>query len=299
MSEISTPSAGHRKRGSLCPSRYSGRPSCMFPTVSAWSAFAELRGKTRWFQIPGSRIVTPRNSTVVSDPLPARRGRREDTQQAPEREHRGEAIPQTASAREANGGPRDIYGPRDAPTSPWAARVGYSRRLMVVHLIDGTYELFRHFYGRRRGGKRDDQPLRCRGRRAAHGAGDDRDGRDARRRRDRPRHRVVPQRPLAGLQDRRRRRARAARAVRAAGGGARGHGRRRLADGRARGRRRARRGRAHRRRGRRRRAGLHLDARQGPRAVRARRPGGAGRPPRQRRPQRRAACARSSASSPA
>jgi 5'-3' exonuclease len=30
---------------------------------------------------------------------------------------------------------------------------------MVVHLIDGTYELFRHFYGRRRGGRSDDQPL--------------------------------------------------------------------------------------------------------------------------------------------
>jgi 5'-3' exonuclease len=28
---------------------------------------------------------------------------------------------------------------------------------MVIHLIDGTYELFRHFYGRRRGGK--DRPL--------------------------------------------------------------------------------------------------------------------------------------------
>jgi 5'-3' exonuclease len=30
---------------------------------------------------------------------------------------------------------------------------------VVVHLVDGTYELFRHFYGRRSGGKRDDQPL--------------------------------------------------------------------------------------------------------------------------------------------
>jgi 5'-3' exonuclease len=30
---------------------------------------------------------------------------------------------------------------------------------MVVHLIDGTYELFRHFYGRRRGGRDDDQPF--------------------------------------------------------------------------------------------------------------------------------------------
>ncbi len=29
---------------------------------------------------------------------------------------------------------------------------------MIVHLVDGTYELFRQFYGRRRGG-RDDQPL--------------------------------------------------------------------------------------------------------------------------------------------
>src|SRR4249920_1019671 len=28
---------------------------------------------------------------------------------------------------------------------------------MVVHLLDGTYELFRHFYGRRRGGA--DRPL--------------------------------------------------------------------------------------------------------------------------------------------
>ena len=28
---------------------------------------------------------------------------------------------------------------------------------MVVHLVDGTYELFRHFYGRRRGGRADSQ----------------------------------------------------------------------------------------------------------------------------------------------
>ena len=30
---------------------------------------------------------------------------------------------------------------------------------MIVHLIDGTYELFRHFYGRRRGTKGEDRPL--------------------------------------------------------------------------------------------------------------------------------------------
>ena len=45
------------------------------------------------------------------------------------------------------------------------------------------------------------------------------------------------------------------------------------------------------------REGLHLDARQGPRAVRARRPRGAGRPPRATRSATQTACARSSASS--
>ena len=30
---------------------------------------------------------------------------------------------------------------------------------MVVHLIDGTYELFRHFYGNRRRDKQGDVPF--------------------------------------------------------------------------------------------------------------------------------------------
>jgi 5'-3' exonuclease len=30
---------------------------------------------------------------------------------------------------------------------------------MVVHLVDGTYELFRHFYGRRSGGRQDGEPM--------------------------------------------------------------------------------------------------------------------------------------------
>src|SRR5437763_2311032 len=30
---------------------------------------------------------------------------------------------------------------------------------MVVHLLDGTYELFRHFFGRRRGGAAADRPM--------------------------------------------------------------------------------------------------------------------------------------------
>ena len=31
--------------------------------------------------------------------------------------------------------------------------------LIVVHLIDGTYELFRHFYGQRRFNKGQDRPF--------------------------------------------------------------------------------------------------------------------------------------------
>jgi 5'-3' exonuclease len=36
--------------------------------------------------------------------------------------------------------------------------ISRSSTRMIVHLVDGTYELFRQFYGRRRGG-RDDQPF--------------------------------------------------------------------------------------------------------------------------------------------
>ena len=39
---------------------------------------------------------------------------------------------------------------------------------MIVHLIDGTYELFRHFYGLRRFNKGKDQPFGAVDRRAAH-----------------------------------------------------------------------------------------------------------------------------------
>ena len=41
---------------------------------------------------------------------------------------------------------------------------------MIVHLIDGTYELFRHFYGLRRFNKGKDRPFGAVGRRAAHRA---------------------------------------------------------------------------------------------------------------------------------
>jgi hypothetical protein len=72
---------------------------------------------------------------------------------------------------------------------------------MIVHAVDGTYELFRHFYGLRRFTKGKDRPYGGVGRRAADDPADAGAGRDARRRGDRSRHRVVPQRPVAGLQD--------------------------------------------------------------------------------------------------
>ena len=76
---------------------------------------------------------------------------------------------------------------------------------MEVHLVDATYELFRaHFSPRPPVLGRDGEVLsggRQRPRRAAV-LPPPRAGRHARRLRHGPRHRVVPQRPLPGLQDR-------------------------------------------------------------------------------------------------
>ena len=115
---------------------------------------------------------------------------------------------------------------------------------MVVHLIDGTYELFRHFYGRRRRGRADGQPFG-----AAAGVlhtvlqmietGATHVGVATDHVIESFRNDLWPgYKTGAGVDP-------ALRApVRPARGRARGDGRRRLADGRARGRRRARRGRA-------------------------------------------------------
>ena len=82
---------------------------------------------------------------------------------------------------------------------------------LVVHLVDGTYELFRHFYGARRFNNGQDAPLGAvagvlatalemiEGGATHIGVATD--------------HVIVSQRPLGGLQDRRRHRARAGRAV--------------------------------------------------------------------------------------
>ena len=69
---------------------------------------------------------------------------------------------------------------------------------LVVHLIDGTYELFRHFYGLRRFNKGEDRPYGAVIGVLQHGAADDRNGRDPHRRRDRSRHRIVSQRLWPG-----------------------------------------------------------------------------------------------------
>ena len=151
---------------------------------------------------------------------------------------------------------------------------------MQVHLVDGTYELFRQFLAPRPG-HLDADGVEVGATRAVVcvGAHDARRRRDPPRRRHRPRDRVVPQRPLG----RRTRTARASipmliGAVPAARGRARGARRRRVADGRVRGRRRAReRGARSRPPNARGRAGDHLHARQGPRPVR-RRQGRAARP---------------------
>jgi len=44
---------------------------------------------------------------------------------------------------------------------------------MMVHFIDGTYELFRHYYGRRRFEKGKPAPFGGRDWGAPYGAGDD------------------------------------------------------------------------------------------------------------------------------
>ena len=89
---------------------------------------------------------------------------------------------------------------REAERRAKRARAASASVEMEVHLVDGTYELFRSFYAQ---GSRPPRPGGRRGRRGARRRvvdGDDaRGGCDARRRRDRPRHRVVPQRSVGRL----------------------------------------------------------------------------------------------------
>ena len=170
---------------------------------------------------------------------------------------------------------------------------------MQVHLVDGTYELFRHFLAPRPG-HRDADGVEVGATRAVVGVGARRCSRTGATHVGVATDHVIEsfRNDLwAELQDRRRHRPAAARAVPAPRGRARRARRHGVADGRVRGRRRAReRGRGRGRR-RARRAGDHLHARQGPRPVR-RRQGRAARPAQATCCSTRTACARSSACRP-
>ena len=72
---------------------------------------------------------------------------------------------------------------------------------MQVHLVDGTYELFRYHFALPSHVTADGQEVAAT-RGVAGRAADARGGRHPRRRRHRPRHRVVPQRPVGRLQGR-------------------------------------------------------------------------------------------------
>ena len=110
----------------------------------------------------------------------------------------------------------------DAPVTTSVPMVAASRRYRVaieVHLIDGTYELFRHFFGVPSHLNRRGQEVAAAPRRAVVGAGAPRRRGDARGGGDGSRHRVVPQRHVAGVQDRCGRRPAAAGSVWPARGG--------------------------------------------------------------------------------
>ena len=154
-------------------------------------------------------------------------------------------------------------------------------RVTRLHLVDGTYELFRAHYAprpdHRAPGGWDAKATVGVVALAAGAAERRRRGGDPHRGGVRQPDSVVPQRSVPRLQERRRRGARAARAVRQRRGGRPRAGRRGLVDARARGRRRRWRAgaRLFARPGR---PGAHHDARQGPGAVPARRPRRADRP---------------------
>ena len=82
---------------------------------------------------------------------------------------------------------------------------------MQVHLVDGTYELFRYFFALPSHVTADGREVAATRGVVGIGAADPRGGRHPRRRGHRPRHRVVPQRPLAPATRRARASTRAAR----------------------------------------------------------------------------------------
>ena len=137
-----------------------------------------------------------------------------------------------ASARSWRAGhDRCAQGPRDRSCQGARARgpqvrraLGRTRGAMRIHLVDGTYELFRSHFGAPPG-RTPAAARSARPRPAAQPLAAALDARrDARRLRLRPRHRVVPQRAVRRLQDERRHRSRPAGPVRARRAGGRALG---------------------------------------------------------------------------
>ena len=54
---------------------------------------------------------------------------------------------------------RDLAGKFQYALASASVLAGSGDEIMIVHLIDGTYELFRHFYGLRRFTKGEDRPF--------------------------------------------------------------------------------------------------------------------------------------------
>jgi 5'-3' exonuclease len=74
----------------------------------------------------------------------------------------GSVVAETRSAGEAGIQPGEDFAAGEVAAAGIVrgmAAICHPRVTMVVHLVDGTYELFRHFYGRRSGGRRDGQPF--------------------------------------------------------------------------------------------------------------------------------------------
>ena len=137
---------------------------------------------------PGSDDVRPRRGGVEAAAdlprrSPGRRARQATTSSAYGQDPaaRGRRKRKHEEGRPLSSGPQGRRRTRpsaaegNARSGLTPARPSCPLQAMVVHLLDGTYELFRHFYGRRRGGPRTRHPLRRGGRRPAHGA---RAGRD-------------------------------------------------------------------------------------------------------------------------
>ena len=141
------------------------------------------------------------------------------------------ASSETADSSRDNAALRNDNPLEDFQTAPLPVGAAF----LDVHLVDGTYELFRHYYALPSARDRDGREVAAVRGVLASVLGMIKRRRHARRRCDRSRHRVVPQWTVAGLQDRRRHRTRPAGAVPAARRRPLGGRRRRLADGGVRG----------------------------------------------------------------